>query len=132
MSVMYRHRRHNKNLLMVHLIFVNKYRHRLLHGNFYNDVHGYLYNCCIFYNWYVRRMDFDGYYIHILLQYNPTDSISRIVSILKQCSTRYTWRDYDSFFTPVLLDVTNSVVRWLFCCFCWNGVQRRNRTLYQK
>lgn len=40
---------------------------------------------------------FDGNHAHILLQYNPADSISRIVSVLKQCSTWYAWRDYDSF-----------------------------------
>lgn len=34
MSVVYQRRRHNKNLLMVHFIFVTKYRHRLLYGNF--------------------------------------------------------------------------------------------------
>ena len=97
MSVTYQRRRHNKNLLRVHLIFVTKYRHRLLYGNFCNDVRGYLYDCCVSHNWYVKRMGFDGDHVHILLQYNPTDSITRIVSVLKQCSTWYAWRDYDSF-----------------------------------
>ena len=83
MSVAYRRCRHNKNLLMVHLIFVTKCRYSLLYGNFCDDVRGYLYDCCISHNWYVKRMCFDGDYVHILLQYNPTDSISRIVSVLK-------------------------------------------------
>lgn len=34
----YQHRRHNKNLLMVHLIFVTKYRKKILLGNFNNDI----------------------------------------------------------------------------------------------
>lgn len=34
----YQHRRHNKNLLMVHLIFVTKYRKKILFGNFDNDI----------------------------------------------------------------------------------------------
>ena len=38
----YQHRRHNKNLLMVHLIFVAKYRKKLFFGSFRNDVKQYL------------------------------------------------------------------------------------------
>lgn len=33
-ETLYQHRRHNKNLLMVHLIFVTKYRKKLFYGNF--------------------------------------------------------------------------------------------------
>ena len=79
--ILYQHRRHNKNLLMVHLIFVTKYRHRLLYGNFCD----------------VKRMGFDVDHVHILLQYNPTDSISRIVSILKQYSAWHSWKNYGDF-----------------------------------
>lgn len=82
MSVVYRRRRHDKNLLMVYLIFVTEYRYRLLCDNFCDDVRGYLYDCCVSHNWYVRRMGFDGNHVHILLQDNPTDLISRMVSVL--------------------------------------------------
>ena len=97
MSVAYRRRRHNKNLVMVHLIFVTEHRYCLLYGNFCDDVRGYLYDYCVFHNWYVKRMSFNVDHVHILLQYNPTGSVSRIVSVLKQCSTQYAWRDYDDF-----------------------------------
>lgn len=95
--ILYQHRRHNKNLLMVHLIFVTKYRHRLLYGNFCDDVRRYLYDCCVFHHWYVKRMGFDVDHVHILLQYNPTDSIFRIVSILKQYSAWHSWKNYGDF-----------------------------------
>ena len=42
---------------------------------------------CVKNHWYVKRMETDQDHVHILLQYNPTDSITRIVSILKQHST---------------------------------------------
>ena len=38
MNHIYQHRRHNKNLLMVHLIFAAKYRKALLFGTFRTDV----------------------------------------------------------------------------------------------
>lgn len=34
----YQHRRHNKNLLMIHMIFVVKYRKQLLLGSIREDV----------------------------------------------------------------------------------------------
>ena len=77
----YQHRRHNKNLLMVHLIFVTKYRKKIVLGDFRDAVKQYLFNTCVKNHWYVKRMETDQDPVHILLQYNPTDSITRIVSI---------------------------------------------------
>ncbi len=92
----YQHRRHNKNLLMVHLIFATKYRKRLLVGGFRNNVKQYIFDTCKKYNWYIRRMETDNDHIHILLQYNPTDSITVIVSTLKQYSTYFAWKEHFS------------------------------------
>lgn len=91
----YQHRRHNKNLLMVHLIFVTKYRKPILVGDFRDDIKQYIYETCVKYHWYIRKMETDKDHIHILLQYNPTDSITRIVSTLKQHSTYLAWKKYN-------------------------------------
>lgn len=92
----YQHRRHNKNLLMVHLIFVTKYRKKILFGNFNNDVKQYIFDICQERHWYIKRMEADKDHVHILLQYNPTDSIKNIVSLLKQKSTYMAWKRYSS------------------------------------
>ena len=88
----YQHRRHNKNLLMAHLIFATKYRKPLLSGPFRQDIKQYLYEICVRNHWYIRRMETDRDHIHILLQYNPTDSITKIVHTLKQKSTWQAWQ----------------------------------------
>lgn len=93
----YQHIRHNKNLLMVHLIFVTKYRKDLFFGEFRNDIKQYMYETCVKYHWYIKRMETDKDHIHILLQYNPTDSITNIVSCLKQHSTYKAWKHYWNF-----------------------------------
>lgn len=72
---------------MVHLIFVTKYRKELLLGELRDDVKHSLYETCVKYHWYIKRMETDKDHIHILLQNNPTDSITNIVSCLKQHST---------------------------------------------
>ena len=91
----YQHRSHNKNLLMVHLIFATKYRKQILEGAFSTDVKQYIYDTCKKYHWYVRKMETDKDHIHILLQYNPADSITKIVSVLKQYSTYQAWLHHE-------------------------------------
>lgn len=90
----YQHRRHNKSLLMVHLIFATKYRKAILTGAFRNDLKQAMFETCRKHHWYIRRMETDRDHIHILLQYNPSDSVTGIVSILKQCSTYSAWQKY--------------------------------------
>ena len=92
----YQHRRHNKNLLMVHLIFVTKYRKALLHGQLREDIKQWMYETCRANHWYIKRMETDRDHIHILLQYNPTDRISKIVSDLKQRTTYNAWQKCES------------------------------------
>ena len=90
----YQHRRHNKNLLMAHLILVTKYRKPLLLGDFRKTILTALHDTCRKNHWYIIRMETDRNHVHILLQYNPTDSVTHIVSILKQLSTWKAWECY--------------------------------------
>ena len=91
MSDGYQHRSHNKNLLMIHLILVTKYRKQILKNIIDTDVKKYIYEICVRKHWYIRRMQSDKDHIHILLQYNPTDSVSNIVATIKQYSTYHMW-----------------------------------------
>ena len=79
---------------MAHLIFVTKYRKVLFKGDFREDIKQSLFYACQKYHWYIRRMETDKDHVHILLQYNPTDSITKIVSRLKQYSTYIAWKKY--------------------------------------
>ena len=82
---------------MVHLISVTKYRRKLLIGNFRNDIKQSLSDIRNWSHWYVRRMETDQDHIHILLTYNPTYSVTRIVSTLKQQSTYHAWKSHSSY-----------------------------------
>ena len=92
----YQHRHHNKNLLLVHLIFVTKYRKPVFSSKLKHDVKQYVFDVCKQNHWYIKAMETDSSHIHILLQYDPTDSISNIVSILKQYTTHLMWKDHNS------------------------------------
>ena len=122
MNNIYQHRWHNKNLLMVHLIFATKYRKALLFGTFRTDVKQYMFDACIEHHWYIRRMETDKDHIHILLQYNPMDSITGIVSVFKQYSTYQAWKNHGHMLKKTLLERKNVMVRWLFCCIDRTGI----------
>ncbi|MCH4013336.1 MAG: IS200/IS605 family transposase [Solobacterium sp.] len=82
---------------MAHLIFVTKYRKKLFYGEFRDDIKQYVFDACKAHHWYIKRMETDKDHIHILLQYNPADSVTRIVSVLKQASTYRAWKKYPQF-----------------------------------
>lgn len=88
----YHHRGHNKTKLMVHLIFVTKYRKKILAGSFDADVKQLVFEAAKRHHWYICTMETDKDHIHILLQYPPADSVKHIASILKQESAYYIWR----------------------------------------
>ena len=90
----YHHRGHSKTKLLVHLVFVTKYRKLILTGSFGIDVKQILFESAKRHHWYIQAMETDKDHIHILLQYPPGDSIRHIVSILKQESTYYIWRTH--------------------------------------
>lgn len=93
----YQHRMHNKNMLYVHLIFVIKYRKPLMHGNMDTDVKQFMYDCCKTHRWYIHKMESDKDHIHVLLRYNPADSITQIVTTLKSYTTYHIWKTYGSY-----------------------------------
>ena len=96
---------------MVHLIFVTKYRKKIVLGDFRDAVKQYLFDTCVKNHWYVKRMETDQDHVYILLQYNPTDSITHIVSILKQ----HYWKKHvlwsDSYFAASIGTVSQAVIK---------------------
>ena len=82
---------------MVHLIFVNKYRKPILYGQIKEDTKQHIFNACVKHHWYIYTMETDGDYIHILLQYNPSDSITKIIGVLKSYNAYHIWRAHNAF-----------------------------------
>ena len=82
----YTTRNHSKYCLMAHLIFVCKYRKRLLDG-LGVDVKPIMYTIAEDNDFGIVEMETDKDHIHLLIEYNPTQSILDIVRLLKQIST---------------------------------------------
>lgn len=93
----YHHRGHSKTKLLVHMIFVTKYRKKILIGSLDRDIKQLIFESAKRHHWYIDTMETDKDHIHILLQYPPPVSVKRIASTLKQESTYYVWKRYPEY-----------------------------------
>lgn len=76
---------------MCHLIFVCKYRKKLL-VKFGDEIKSLMYEIAEDNDFGIIEMEVDKDHIHLLIEYNPTQSILQIVRLLKQISTYRIWR----------------------------------------
>ncbi len=72
----------SKHLLMCHLIFVCKYRKKLL-SKVGDDIKQEVENIALKYDWVVIEQEIDSDHIHILIRYSPKWSILDIVQLFK-------------------------------------------------
>lgn len=82
-----------KYFLLVHLIFVVKYRHPLL-AVFGQEVKDKIQEIAQTSRFEIDTMEVDTDHIHILVRYEPNISISRIVQLLKQGTTYHLWQKH--------------------------------------
>lgn len=83
-------------LLQIHLIFVVKYRKKLLYGNLNDDMLQKLFDISKKYGFEIKIMNSDENHLHMLISMKPSISVSQIVRVLKQESTVYIWKKYKS------------------------------------
>jgi putative transposase len=76
---------------MTHLIFVCKYRKKLL-IKFGEQIKKLFYDIAEEHDLDIIEMEIDKDHIHLLIQYSPTQSILEIVRHFKQISTYRIWR----------------------------------------
>ena len=82
---------HSKYLLIVHLIFVTKYRKQLL-VKYGDEIKIILEDVSKEKNFKIVTMEVDKDHIHLLVNYSPILSVVEIVRHLKQISTYRIWR----------------------------------------
>jgi putative transposase len=82
----------SKHYLKCHLIFVCKYRKKLLVGQLKEDMRSILLNITSNSDFEIEVFESDLDHIHFLIRYIPRLSITSIVRKLKQESTYHIWR----------------------------------------
>lgn len=87
---------HSKHLLMCHLIFVCKYRKKLL-MDVGTDIKKEIETIAEHYGWKIIEQEIDQDHIHILVQYSPKWSVLQIVRLLKQQTTFRIWKNHSPY-----------------------------------
>ena len=85
-------KKHSKYLLLAHLIFVCKYRRKLLAGDMNIQIKQLLLDVAEEHDIGILKMETDKDHVHLFVNYNPTQSILQVVRLLKQISTYRIWR----------------------------------------
>ncbi|HEX4068637.1 MAG TPA: IS200/IS605 family transposase [Candidatus Babeliales bacterium] len=84
----YWHGSQTKHRLMYHLVWIPKYRKRVLNGEIADRIKELLYECADFQRWKIEELNIQPDHIHMLVQMNPDVSVSRMVQLFKGMTSK--------------------------------------------
>ncbi len=93
----YEHRNRRKYNLKVHIVLVTEYRKALLRHGIDDFVKRAIIYLAEQNHWKIIAMETDIDHVHILLEYDATECICDIISILKRQTTYYLWIQYKTY-----------------------------------
>ena len=79
---------------MYHLVWIPKYRKRLLKGEIKKRLEELFYECAEMNGWKIEELNLQVDHVHMLLRIKPSVSVSRVVQILKGGSSRAIRKDF--------------------------------------
>ena len=79
---------HTKHRLRFHLVWIPKYRKRVLRGKIAARIKQLLYEACKVNNWLLSEINVQEDHVHILVQIWPRESIADVVQKLKGGTSR--------------------------------------------
>lgn len=96
---------HSKYLLQYHLIFVCKYRKKLLLSkNISEDIKQLSYDICKKHNITIKEMEVDKDHIHYMIETIPNVNISNIIKMIKSYTTFHIWRLHKKYLSKHFLE----------------------------
>ncbi|MFH1543048.1 MAG: IS200/IS605 family transposase, partial [Patescibacteria group bacterium] len=79
---------HTKHRLTYHLIFIPKYRRRILIGKIAKKIRSLMYEACEVNKWWIHEIEINRDHLHMMIQIKPTDKLAEVVRILKGGSSK--------------------------------------------
>jgi len=79
---------HTKHRLQYHLVWIPKYRKRVLRGKIAIRLKNFLYEACKVNGWWISKMSIQDDHIHIVVQIQPQYSVVEVVQIFKGGTSR--------------------------------------------
>jgi len=85
---------HTKHRLQYHLVWLPKYRKRVLKGRVAARLKQLFFEACQQNRWFIRELSMPDNHVHLLIQIRPKESISEVVQILKGGSSRIIRKEF--------------------------------------
>jgi putative transposase len=77
-----------KHRLMYHLVWIPKYRKRVLQGRVAERLKELLHECADLHRWKIEELNIQSDHIHMLVRMHPTVSVSRMVQLFKGMTSK--------------------------------------------
>jgi len=87
---------HTKHRVMYHIVWLPKYRKRILKGSLANRVKELLEECAEVNGWKIEELSIQPDHVHMLAQLRPDISISKVVKLFKGKTSRILRKEYPS------------------------------------
>ncbi len=85
---------HTKHRLQVHLVWIPKYRKRVLRGKIVSRLKKLLYEACKLNQWWIGELNIQDDHVHILMQIKPSEAVAEVVQILKGGTSRVIRKEF--------------------------------------
>ena len=116
---------HTKHRLQYHLVWIPKYRKRVLRGKIAIRLRKLLYEACRINKWWISELSVQEDHMHLIIQTRPEDSVVEVVQRLKGGTSRVIRKEYpeleeflwgdsfwaDGYFAETVGNVDEEVVR---------------------
>ena len=74
---------HTKHRLLYHLVWIPKYRKRVLQGKVAVRLRHFLYEACKVNRWWIEEVKISPDHVHVLIQVQTTETVAQVVQALK-------------------------------------------------
>lgn len=85
---------HTKHKLQFHLIWIPKYRRRVLRGKVAVRLKQLLYEACKINRWWIGELNIQVDHVHMVIQIKPSNSVAEVVQILKGGTSRVIRKEF--------------------------------------
>jgi len=85
---------HTKHRIQYHLVWIPKYRKRVLRGKIAIRLKRLLYEACEMNGWWIRELSIQEDHVHVIIQINPRNSVGEVAQVLKGGTSRVIRKEY--------------------------------------
>lgn len=85
---------HTKHRLLYHLVWIPKYRKRVLIGKIAIKLKHLFYEACKVNQWWIEELNILPDHIHMLIQLHPSESVSDVIQRLKGGTSRILRKEF--------------------------------------